>query len=301
MHSLPFLQPGDLIGVVAPAGKVLPGQILPALDWLEQRGYRIWTGEHLFGSYYQYSGNDQQRLDDLQGALDHPEIKAIIFARGGYGTVRIIGKLDFGKFLASPKWIVGYSDITLLHAACARIGIPSLHGSMMRNGVSDSGIPDPGFLEAIRMLEGYKPDGATTHHPLNRPGRAEATIIGGNLSLLYSTLGTPYEPDTDGKILFLEEVGEFLYHTDRMMQSLRLAGKLARLNALVVGTFSEVKDNQEPFGRQVEEIISEAVSDYNYPVCFGFPAGHGLHNQPLVFGWKYTLTVGNSGSRLDIL
>ena len=301
MDSLPYLRPGDLISVVAPAGKVLPGQVMPAIGWLEQRGYRVWAGENLFGSYFQYSGNDQQRLEDLQNALDHPEVKAVIFARGGYGTVRIMDKIDFTRFLDSPRWLVGYSDITLLHAACSGMGVPSLHGAMLRNGVSEDGIPDPGFLAAINVLEGGKPLYNTGQHPLDRPGSSVAAVTGGNLSLLYSTLATPFEPDTNGKILFIEEVGEYLYHTDRMMQSLKLAGKLSGLKGLVVGSFSDVKDNQDPFGKQVEEIISDAVSDYDYPVCFGFPAGHGLHNQPIVFGVNWKLTVEGSGSRFELI
>lgn len=299
MQVLKYIQRGDLIAIVAPAGKVQPERVLPAIHWLENRGYRVWQGEHLFGSYFQYSGTDEERTADLQSAFDNPEVKAIIFARGGYGTVRIVEKLNFDAFTKFPKWLVGFSDITILHNICNRVEIPSLHGAMVRDGVSSDGIPTPGFLAMIETLEGKQTRYKLDPYPLNKVGSAKAQITGGNLSLLYSLIGTPYDLDSNGKILFIEEIGEYLYHTDRMMTSLRLAGKLKDLKGLVVGQFTDVKDNPDPFGKSVEKIISEAVAGYDFPVCFGMQAGHGEPNLPLVLGQEWSLEVNETGAILN--
>jgi muramoyltetrapeptide carboxypeptidase len=295
MQKVRYLTPGDLIAVVAPAGKVTPDQVDPSVSWLEKRGYRVWKGEHLFGSYFQFSGTDEERTSDLQAALDHPEVRAILFARGGYGTIRVISKLQFGEFRLFPKWLAGFSDITILHSVCSRLQIPSIHGAMLKGALDESGNPGQSLLSLIYALEGRKPHYEISHHPLERMGSAAATVVGGNLSLLYSLLGTPFDIDMSGKILFIEETGEFLYHTDRMMHSLRLAGKLQGLKGLVVGQFSDMKDNPEPFGKEVEEIISGVVADYTFPVCFGFPAGHDSINLPVIFGNKWELNVQKEG------
>jgi len=295
MQKVPYLKPGDLIAVVAPAGKVTPDQVDPSVSWLEQRGYLVWKGKHLFGSCFQFSGTDEERTSDLQAALDHPDVRAIIFARGGYGTIRVVSKLDFGQFRLFPKWLAGFSDITILHNICSNLQILSIHGAMLKGGIGETGNPGESFLALIHAMEGRKPQYDLKSHPMGRTGNAAAVVVGGNLSLLYSLLGTPFDIDMTGKILFVEETGEYLYHTDRMMHSLRLAGKLQDLKGLVVGQFSDVKDNAEPFGKEVEEIISEAVADYTYPVCFGFPAGHGAINLPVVFGSKWEINVQNEG------
>ena len=298
MNFIRYIEPGDLIAVVAPAGKVQPERVLPAISWLGSRGYLIGQGKHLFGSCFQYSGTDDERTNDLQTAFDNPEVKAIIFARRGYGTVRIIEKLNFDVFRKYPKWITGFSDITILHNVLNQMHYPSLHGAMVRDGVKPDGTPTQGFLAMIESLEGKKHLYKTEPSQFNRYGNESGTLVGGNLSLLYSLLGTPYDLDTSGKILFIEEIGEYLYHTDRMMISLRLAGKLKGLKGLVVGQFSDVKDNPEPFGKTIEEIISEAVAGYGYPVCFGMQAGHGEPNLPLVFGQEWNLEVSETGAVL---
>ncbi len=295
MRKVRYLNPGDMIAVVAPAGKVTPGQVDPSVFWLEQRGYRVWKGEHLFGSYFQFSGTDEERTSDLQAALDHADVKAILFARGGYGTIRVVSKLDFRQFRLFPKWMAGFSDITILHNVCSNLQIPSVHGAMLKGGLGETGYPGQSLLSLIHTLEGKKPHYEINHHPLERNGNATAMVVGGNLSILCSLLGTPFDIDMSGKILFIEETGEYLYHTDRMMHSLRLAGKLQDLKGLVVGQFSEMKDNAEPFGRALEEIISEAVANYTFPVCFRFPAGHDAINLPLVFGKKWELNVQKEG------
>lgn len=300
MQLLKYIQPGDLISVVAPAGKVQPERIMPAIHWLENRGYHISRGENLFGCNFQYSGSDEERFNDLQSALDNPEVKAIIFARGGYGTIKIVEKLNFDLFKKNPKWLAGFSDITILHNICSLLKIPSLHGAMIRDGISLDGIPTPGFLSMIETLEGNPSKLTAGPLQLNKTGLATAQLAGGNLSLLYSLLGTKYDLDTTGKILFIEEIGEYLYHTDRMMTSMRLAGKFKELKGLVVGQFTEVKDNPEPFGKNIEEIIYESVAGYDFPVCFGIQAGHGQPNLPMIFGMEWSLEVNASGTTLKL-
>jgi muramoyltetrapeptide carboxypeptidase len=287
-----YLCPGDLIAIVAPAGKVRPEEVLPAVGWLENRGYRIWQGAHWLGSFFQFSGTLEERLDDLQQALDNPEVKAILFARGGYGLIHLAAKISLDGFIRNPKWLAGYSDITILHSICANLDIASLHGPMLRGAIDPDGIPSGSFVSMVSMLEGQKENYHAENSAFNRAGVAEAPLVGGNLSLLYSLLGTPFDLNTEGKILFIEDIGEYLYHVDRMMYSLNLAGKLHKLKGLVIGQFTDVKDNQEPFGKNLEQVIFDAVAGYDYPVCFGFQAGHEKINHPMVFGHNWRLNVG---------
>lgn len=296
MRKLKYLAQGDLVAVVAPAGRVEPAQILPAVEWLEGKGFRVKTGKHLFQKYYQFSASDQERAEDLQEALDDPEVRAVLFARGGYGTIRIIGRLNFSNFKRHPKWMAGFSDITLLHNICGTMGIPSVHGPMCRNFMDDKLKPREEVERMLGILMGEKADYTFKSLPGNRRGSASGLLTGGNLSLLYSLLGTPYDVDTRGKILFLEETNEYFYHLDRMMHSLRLAGKFEGLKGLVVGQFTDIKDNPEPFGKTVQEIVMEAVGEYSFPVCFGLEAGHGGINLPLVFGkrWKVQADITKS-------
>lgn len=301
MQKLKYLAPGDLVAVVAPAGKVEPAQVLPAVEWLEEKGFRVKTGKHLFHTYYQFSARDHERAEDLQEALDDPEVRAVLFARGGYGTVRIINKLNFSNLKRHPKWLAGFSDITLLHNVCRNMGIPSLHGPMCRNFMDEKLQPREEAEKMMGILMGEKVEYTFESPDHNRKGSVTGLITGGNLSLLYSLLGTPYDVDTRGKILFLEETNEYLYHIDRMMNSLKLAGKLEGLKGLVTGHFTDTRDNQEPFGKSVQEIIREAVGDFSFPVCFGMEAGHGGINLPLVFGKSWKLQVHNTQSVLKLL
>lgn len=301
MQKLQYLAQGDLVSVVAPAGRVEPAQILPAVKWLEGYGLRVKTGKHLFDRHFQFSSRDHERAEDLQEALDDPEVKAILFARGGYGTIRIINRLDFSIFKKHPKWLAGFSDITLLHNVCLNLGIPSLHGPMCRSFMDEKLQPKAEVEKMMGILKGIKVEYSIDYQQYNRMGSAEGQLTGGNLSLLYSLLGTPFDVDTRGKILFLEETNEYLYHIDRMMNSLRLAGKLEGLKGLVAGQFTELKDNSDPFGKPVEEIILDATDGYAYPVCFGLEAGHGGTNLPLVFGKSWKLQVDNAKSVMKLL
>ncbi|MCT4589952.1 MAG: LD-carboxypeptidase [Carboxylicivirga sp.] len=293
------LEKGSTIGIVAPAGKIDAETIHFAEKFLHKRGYKVVIGDNVCNTFHQYAGNDQHRAADLQHMLNSKDIDAIFCARGGYGTIRIIDQIDFTHYLEYPKWIVGYSDITVLHAALQnKVGIASIHGPMPKN-FPDKAEEDEDMEHLFSILHGELPKYKTKPHPLNRCGEAEGILIGGNLSLIYALRATDLDPNPHGKILFIEDVGEYLYHLDRMMQNLKLSGFLKELSGIVVGDFTEMKDNDDPYGQTVAEIIKEAVSEYDYPVLFGFAAGHGHLNLPLVFGKRVSLKVENCSAQLN--
>lgn len=300
MLQLPCPRKDDTIALVTPAGKVTKEEIQPAVNWLEGCGYKVMQGEHIFGKWLQFGGSDEERRADLQMALDHPEISAILFTRGGYGTVRLMEMLRWEKFLKYPKWLIGYSDITILHNQCHRLGVPSIHAAMSRGAIQSSGAPSAGFSALIDLWNSQQLSYTLKSHSENRSGAAEGILVGGNLALIYSMLGTTYDIDTKGKILFIEDVGEYLYNIDRMMYSLKLAGKLSELKGLVIGQFNDLKDNTDPFGMDYTEIILNAVADYDFPVCFGFPSGHDVPNMPLVLGVSWRLEVDCLQSSLNM-
>ncbi len=282
MISPPPLHPGDTIGIVAPASPCLYTDLLPALDLLRnQWQLNVVEGETLHARYGAFAGPDDLRRADLQRMLDNPDIRAIWCSRGGYGSYRIVDDLDFSGFLAHPKWLVGFSDITVLLNHAARLGVQSLHAIMPRQ------LRNPGYehsLETLRQwLFGETPACYTAPaHPLNRPGTTTGMLLGGNLTLITTLLRTNSEPDWQGAILFIEDVDETLFSLDRMMTQLRRTGVLARLNGLIVGQFSDMRDNLTmPFGQSAQEIIAYAVRDYGYPVCFDFPTGHVDRNLAL--------------------
>lgn len=301
MKTPQSIKPGDKIRIVSPAGKVAEKYVLPAVEWLVAQGYRVELGKHVFASHFQFAGTDGDRLEDLQTALDDPETAAIICSRGGYGTVRIIDKIDFSGFRKNPKWLVGFSDITILHAAINQLGIATIHGAMPRFFFDDNGVANENLASLMELLTGNQAEYKIDAQPENRTGKCVAEMVGGNLSIIVSLLGTKYEIDTRGKILFIEDIDEYLYHTDRMMHQLKLAGKLDKLAGLLVGDFTDVKDNESPFGKTVHEIIAEAVSEFDYPVCFGFPAGHDKRNLALAFGKNWNLEVSEQETGLRIL
>lgn len=291
----PYLKKGDKIAIIASARKISMQEVQPAIEVFESWGLEVVLSKNLLGSDNQYSGADIERAEDLQSVLDDSSIRAVISARGGYGTIRIVDKIDFTKFRLQPKWIIGYSDITVLHSHIHNFGIETMHATMPINFSVNA--------EAVetmrRSLFGEKLKYEMEKHPLNREGFAEAQIVGGNLSLLYALTGSNSSMHTKGKILFIEDLDEYLYHIDRMMMSLKRSGKLRDLAGLVVGGMSDMKDNQIPFGKNAEEIIIDAVKEYNYPVCFNFPAGHIDKNLALVLGRTMRLIVGEQGSSLS--
>ncbi|MGZ3753766.1 MAG: S66 peptidase family protein [Mucilaginibacter sp.] len=291
-----FLKKGDKVAITCPAKK-LPAPMDDAVALLQSWGLEVVLGETVTASYHQFAGDDTLRARDLQRFINDDSIKAIIAARGGYGTIRIIDALDFSNFAHNPKWLVGFSDITVIHAHLqANYGTQSIHGQMPIN------IPDASAksLESLRRaLFGEEITYNIPTHQLNRPGEGQGILIGGNLSLLIAISGSVSDMDYTGKILFIEDVGEYLYSIDRMMHTLRRAGKLASLAGLIVGGFSEIKDNDIPFGQTVPQIIMNLVAEYDYPVCFDFPAGHIPDNRSLVFGRVLHLSV--SEHKADVI
>ena len=301
MKTPPPIKPGDKIRIVSPAGKVAEKYVLPAVEWLTQQGYKVELGKHVFAGHFQFAGTDAERLEDLQAALDDPETAAIICSRGGYGTVRIIDKLDCRNFKKHPKWLVGFSDITILHICINNLGVATIHGAMPRYFFNDNNLPTENLETLMQLLTGQPVQYKIKSQDFNRKGKTKGELVGGNLSIISSLHGTKYELDTRGKILFLEDIDEFLYHTDRMIHQLKLSGKLDQLVGLVIGDFTDMKDNESPFGKTVHEIIAEAVAEFDYPICFGFPAGHDKKNLALAFGMKWELEVSEQEVMLRIV
>lgn len=287
------LKKGDLVAIAATARKVSEAEMKPAVEILKSWGLKVCFSETLFEEENQFAGSDQARRNSFQKLLNDPKIKAIFIARGGYGTVRMLDGLDFDIFLENPKWIIGYSDITALHLHLhSKIGYSSLHGPMPINW-----LPEKLHAESLEHLHKTLFDKAQeikfAKHPLNyREDKTSGILIGGNLSVIYSLLGSASEPSYANKILFLEDLDEYLYHIDRMMQGLKRAGRLENLAALVIGDMSDMKDNAVPFGKSAYEIIADTVKNYDYPVIFGAPAGHEPKNLSLVFGTRYQLKCG---------
>ncbi len=291
----PYLKKGDKIGIVACARKVAPGEISDAIALFIGWGLEVVFGKNLFNARDQFSGTDDERAADLQEMFDNPSVKAVICARGGYGTVRIVDEINFEKFIQDPKWMIGFSDITVLHSHIHTLGIETLHAKMLMNINKDQE-----SSETLRKaLFGEDLTFNVTPNQLNRTGEIEAEMVGGNLSLIYSLQGSASDIDTNCKVLFLEDLDEYLYHIDRMMISLKRAGKLKGLAGLVIGGMTDMKDNAIPFGKTAEEIIMEAVKEYNYPVCFDFPAGHIDRNLALYFGKRVKLVVNERGGELS--
>ena len=290
-----FLKHGDCVGIVAPARKISEQELLPAIKILQEWGLKVKLSKHIYAVQNQYAGSDDIRRADMQTMLNDADVKAIFSARGGYGAVRVIDELDFSYFTKHPKWICGYSDVTVFHSHIHKhCGVETLHCTMPINFQKDE--ESTGLLK--KALFGETISYESKPESLNRAGEAEGQIAGGNLSLLYALASTPSDINCDGKILFLEDLDEYLYHIDRMMMQLKRSGKLAKLKGLVIGGFSEMKDNVVPFGKTAEEIIADAVKEYDYPVSFGFPAGHGQKNYPLYFGRKAKLKVGKDSVKL---
>ena len=284
----PYLKSGDTVMIVSSARRVTKSEIKPAADLLESWGLQVKYGKNLYKFQNQFSGTDAERTSDFQSALNNKNVQAILFARGGYGTVRIVDQIDFKRFVKNPKWLIGYSDITVLHSHVHKLGIETLHAPMAFNlsklSVNClSVLKDSLFGQSLRYTSSKQ---QASLEKLNRQGTAKGELVGGNLSILYSLAGTASDIDTTGKIL-----DEYLYHVDRMMMNLKRTGKLSNLAGLIVGGMSDMKDNEIPFGKTAEEIIQDAVSGYSYPVLYGFPSGHIPNNYPLIFGREATLKV----------
>ena len=296
----PYLKAGDKIAIVSPAGKVNPEIVKQGANRLRDEGFEVEIGEHTFAQAGIYAGTDAERAGDMQRALDDESVKAIIFARGGYGSLRTHQLLNWNRFLQYPKWIVGFSDITVFHAFLYQQGIASVHG-VMPAFFDQKGVPSESFRLTIDFLKGKVPWFKEANHSLNRTGEVTGDLIGGNLSIVYSLRGTSLDLSPEGNILFIEDLSEYQYHLDRMMMNLKVSGILGKLGGLIVGHFSDMKDGDTPYGKDALEIIREAVDDYDYPVMFGFPAGHLMPNYPLIMGAKAKLIVDENESRLNFL
>lgn len=296
----PYLQKGDTIGIVCPAGYMPKEKAETCIRVLQQWGYKVRTGQTLGHQHHYFSGTDDERLDDLQAMLDDPTVKAILCGRGGYGSNRIIDRIDWRAFKRSPKWIIGFSDITMFHSYLyTKLHTASLHAPMAA-AFNDDGHKGP-YVRSLRTaLSGGTTMITSKAHRMDQHGEAIGTLIGGNLSLVAHQVGTPSDIDTKGKILFIEDVGEYIYNVDRMMIQLQRSGKLNDLAGLIVGGFTDMKDTTTPFGATAMDVIKEKVAHLRIPVCFDFPVSHGKKNYALKVGCTYRLSVGKKVSLQEL-
>lgn len=297
----PYLKQGSVIGITCPSSYVSLQQIEYAAGVLRGHGFTVNLGATAGTERFYFSGDDDARLQDLQQMMDDPGIDAIFMGRGGYGMSRIIDRLDFSRFVQHPKWICGFSDIVVLHNHIqANFNIPVLH-SPMCNAYKPETLDTPHLKSFFDAITGKPLPYKAPASSFNRPGEASGVLTGGNLAILAHLTGSSSEVDTRGKILFIEDIGEYLYNVDRMLLNLKRAGKLDELSGLVVGGFTDMQDTTRPFGQTVEEIIWDKVKEYDYPVCFDFPCGHQEVNYTLCLGMDHKLTVTPNGTTLQLL
>ena len=279
----PFLREGDRIEIITPASPIEEGAVHSAVRMLEESGFRVTLGRHVFARSGPFAGSESDRLHDIQRATDDPDVKAILCSRGGYGMSRIVDRIDFSALKKQPKWYAGYSDITSLHLWLSRVcGIASLHAEMPLNYSNPEYLPAC-YETMVRALRGEaEPVRWIPSH--EDTFEADGLVTGGNISLIYSLNGTPAQPDTDGAILFIEEIGEHFYHLDRMLVAMRMAGLLRNLSALLVGGMEKITEGEHVFNQTVEEVVMNVVAGYDYPVLFNFPAGHIPDNRAIYLG-----------------
>ena len=296
----PYLKKGDAIGIVCPAGYMAAEKIQTCINTLEEWGYKVKVGKTVGSDSQTYfSGTDEERLVDLQLMLDDDEVQAILFGRGGYGTGRIIDNISFKRFKKNPKWLVGYSDITVLHSHIySNYYISTLH-SPMAGAFNEDGNKSEYILSLKNALEGKQASYTMESNEFNRKGDEEGELVGGNLALLAHVVGTTSDIKTKGRILFIEDTGEQLYNIDRMMHQLKRSGKLEKLNGLIFGIFSDTKDTDRPFGLPLQELLWNIIREYDYPVCFDFPVSHTGKNYALKVGVRYRLKVGEKKVLLE--
>ncbi|MGV6846033.1 MAG: S66 peptidase family protein [Lutibacter sp.] len=298
MIQPPFLQKNDTVAIVATARKIDLKEIEYAINLLKNWQLQIVIGKTIGLTENQFAGSESERVKDFQEALDNPNIKAIWCARGGYGTVKIIDAINFNKFKKNPKWIIGYSDITVIHNTVNNLGVASIHGIMPLGLEKNTATAKQKLFQSLFGELPLKYN--LKKHPLNKIGKAEGEIIGGNLSILYSLLGSQTTLKTNNKILFIEDLDEYLYHIDRMMMNLKRNGYFDHLNGLIVGGMTDMHDNTIPFGKNANEIIFNLVEEYDFPVIFNFPAGHLDNNQSIIFGKTALMEVTSNNVTLII-
>jgi len=289
-----YIKPGDKIGIVSTGSRISSDIIEKVVTLIQSSGYEVVVAENALSSFNQFAARDEERAADLQKMINDDSIKAIICSRGGYGSLRASELVNWERLQKQPKWIVGFSDVTVLHSKLNKMRIASIHGVMPKYFL-DEEKPSVSFNLLLDALTGRGISYDIPASIYNREGKVKAEITGGNLSILYSLRGTKYDIDTKGKILFIEDLDEYKYHIDRMLMNLKSGGKLEGLAGLVVGNFTAIKDNDTPFGKTREEIILDSVKEYGYPVMFDFPAGHIKNNFPLIFGQEAELNVDKDG------
>ena len=289
-NTIEPLKKGDLIYITAPAKSIEVKYVLDAKSFFEKNGFRVLLSAHCLGEFNYFSGTDEERLADFQYGVDHPEVKAILCARGGYGCVRIVDRVQWAALLREPKWVIGYSDITVFHQRLQRFDLPSIHGTMPLNFNENTEESLQTLLDALQGNP-YSISCAATEHA--KTGSAKGTLVGGNLSILFSLLGTDDQIDYSNKILFIEDLAEHLYHVDRMFYAFSKAGIFNTIKGLVIGGMTDMKDTAIPFGQSLEELILAHFYYRNIPIAFNFPAGHIADNRALVLGAECTLDVSN--------
>ncbi len=286
-----YLEKGDLIGLITPSGKIDTSVVIQAESILKSMEFNSIRGQHITDSFHQFGSTDINRATDFNNMLNNPQVKAIWCTRGGYGALRLLDLIDFSLFKKNPKWLIGFSDITVFHSVIQNnLKFLSIHGDMPINLIGKH----PGtnnFSSLLNLLRGDLPEYHLKANENNVLGSSRGILIGGNLSLLSILAGSKYDFNPKGKILFIEDRGEYLYHIDRMLQGLKIAGKLKELSGMIIGDFTEMRDSDPPFGSSVYEIISDLTKEYDFPVLFNFPAGHALINEPLLLGATIDLNV----------
>ena len=301
IQRISSLVKGDTVLIITPAKSIEAKYIKLAIQLFESWGLQVEVGAHALGQHHYFSGTDSERIADLQWAVNHPTAKAIICARGGYGTIRIVDEVDYSNFLNNPKWMVGFSDVTVLHNKLhADLNLPTIHG-LAPLYLDQLETDSETLLTLKKALFGDSLEIDFTPSTLNKKGIVTGTLVGGNLAILESLIGTSLDIDTEGKILFLEDVSEYAYKIDRMFWSLKKSGKLKGLRGLVIGGLTDIKQSEAVFGCAIEIVIQELVSEYDFPVAFNFPAGHQLDNRAIILGYTYQLSVTNQSCTLKLI
>ena len=292
------LIPGDLIYITAPAKISDPKTVLFAKEYLEKNAFKVLVSAHCFGNHHYFSGTEEERFTDLQFGIDHPDVRAILCARGGYGSIRILDRINWANVLLEPKWMIGFSDITVFHHRLQKLGIQSIHATMP---ISFQRNTDEALLSLLESITGKFTPYVLPPNKSNKIGTATGNLIGGNLSIVYSMLGTNDQYDFDDAILFLEDVGEHYYQVERMIFALSKAGVFEKIRGLIIGGMTELEDTDPPLGRSIEEIILEQLRFSNIPVVFNFPAGHIDDNRALIFGKRTQICVNDNETTVSYL